>query len=173
MPSSLSIPSEIIEQKIYLIRGHKVMLSHDLATLYDVEPRALVQAVKRNTNRFPEDFMFQLDEGEFKTLKSQIVTSSWGGARRARPYAFTEQGVVMLSAVLKSTRAVEASIAIARVFVKLRELLSSHADLVRRLDEMEKKYDDRFRVVFEAIRELMTPEPVPPKQQIGFSTGKE
>ena len=175
MPKHLAptVPSEIIEQKIYLIRGHKVMLSHDLAVLYQVETRALVQAVKRNIERFPEDFMFQLNESEFGNLKSQIVTSSWGGARRSRPYAFTEQGVAMLSAVLKSDRAVQVSIAIVRVFVKLRQLLASHADLLRRLDEMEKKYDERFRAVFEAIRELMKPEPVPPSRRIGFRTDDE
>jgi len=168
--SAPTVPIEIIEQKIYLIRGHKVMLSHDLAALYRVETRALVQAVKRNVERFPEDFMFQLNESEFSNLKSQIVTSSWGGARRSRPYAFTEQGVAMLSAVLKSDRAVQVSIAIVRVFVKLRQLLASHADLLRRLDDMEQKYDKQFRVVFQAIRELMKPEPVPPKRRIGFNT---
>jgi len=104
--SKPTVPGEIIEQKIYLIRGHKVMLSHDLAVLYQVETRVLVQAVKRNIERFPQDFMFQLNESEFSNLKSQIVTSSWGGARRSRPYAFTEQGVAMLSAVLKSDRGI-------------------------------------------------------------------
>src|SRR5215831_950299 len=166
--SKPTVPAEIIEQKIYLIRGHKVMLSHDLAVLYQVETRVLVQAVKRNIERFPQDFMFQLNESEFSNLKSQIVTSSWGGARRSRPYAFTEQGVAMLSAVLKSDRAVEVSITIIRVFVQLRQLLATHADLLRRLDEMEKKYDERFSIVFEAIRELMNPEPIPPKRRIGF-----
>ena len=166
--SKPTVPAEIIEQKIYLIRGHKVMLSHDLAVLYQVETRVLVQAVKRNIERFPQDFMFQLNESEFSNLKSQIVTSSWGGARRSRPYAFTEQGVAMLSAVLKSARAVEVSITIICVFVQLRQLLATHADLLRRLDEMEKKYDERFSIVFEAIRELMNPEPIPPKRRIGF-----
>jgi len=166
--SKPTVPAEIIEQKIYLIRGHKVMLSHDLAVLYQVETRVLVQAVKRNIERFPQDFMFQLNESEFSNLKSQIVTSSWGGARRSRPYAFTEQGVAMLSAVLKSDRAVEVSITIICVFVQLRQLLATHADLLRRLDEMEKKYDERFRIMFEAIRELMKPEPIPPKRRIGF-----
>ena len=169
----LSIPNEIIEQKIYLIRNHKVMLSHDLAVLYDVEPRALVQAVKRNLERFPKDFMFQLNEAEFSDLKSQIVTSSWGGARRSRPYAFTEQGVIMLSTVLRSTKAIQVSIAIARVFVKLRQLLSTHVDLIERLNEMEQKYDEQFSVVFEAIRKLMTPEPIPSNRRIGFQTDEE
>ena len=114
------VPVELIEKKIYLIRGHKVMLSTDLAKLYGVEVRVLVQAVKRNIERFPEDFMFQLSQEEYENLKSQIVTSSWGGARRARPYAFTEQGVAMLSSVLRSERAIQVNIAIMRAFVRLR-----------------------------------------------------
>ena len=177
MPKHLqpTVLSEIIEQKIYLIRGHKVMLDFDLAELYGVETRALVQAVQRNVTRFPEDFMFQLNKDELENWRSQIVMSKPSakmGLRR-QPYAFTEQGVAMLSAVLKSDRAVQVSIAIVRVFVKLRQLLASHADLLRRLDEMEKKYDERFRAVFEAIRELMKPEPVPPGRRIGFRTDDE
>jgi hypothetical protein len=165
--SSLAIPPERIERRILLIRGQKVMLSTDLAELYEVAPRALVQAVKRNHERFPEDFMFQLSQEESANLKSQFVTSSWGGARRATPYAFTEQGVAMLSSVLRSKRAVQVNIAIMRAFVKLRAMLASHHDLARRLDEMEKKYDAQFRVVFDAIRELMKP-PEKPKHTIGF-----
>ena len=115
---------ENIERHIFLIRGHRVMLSADLADLYAVEPRVLVQTVKRNRDRFPADFMFQLTEQEFHRLKSQIVTSSWGGLRRAYPYAFTEQGVAMLSSVLRSNRAIQVNIAIMRAFVKLRELLT-------------------------------------------------
>ena len=134
------------------------MLSTHLAELYEVEPRALVQAVKRNIERFPPDFMFQLSKVEFQNLKSQIVTSNWGGLRRAAPYAFTEQGVAMLSSVLNSRRAVQVNIEIMRAFVRLRELMATHKDLVRRLNEMEKKYDAQFRVVFDAIRELMTPQ---------------
>ncbi|HUX16211.1 MAG TPA: ORF6N domain-containing protein [Phycisphaerae bacterium] len=156
-----------IEGSIFLIRGHKVMLSPDLAALYAVEPRALVQAVKRNIDRFPDDFMFQLTRAEFANLKSQIVTSSWGGARRAPPYAFTEQGVAMLSSVLRSRRAVRVNIEIMRAFVRLRQMLASHADLARRLDELEQKYDAQFRIVFDAIRELMAP-PEPPRKRIGF-----
>jgi len=156
-----------IEGSILLIRSHKVMLSPDLAALYGVEPRALVQAVKRNIDRFPDDFMFQLTRAEFADLKSQIVTSSWGGARRAPPYAFTEQGVAMLSSVLRSRRAVRVNIEIMRAFVRLRQMLASHADLARRLDELEQKYDAQFRVVFDAIRELMAP-PEPPRKRIGF-----
>ena len=165
--SKLAIPPERIERQILLIRGQKVMLSTDLAELYQVAPRVLVQAVKRNRERFPEDFMFQLSKGEYANLKSQFVTSSWGGARRATPYAFTEQGVAMLSSVLRSGRAVQVNIAIMRAFVKLREMLASHRDLTRRLDEMEKEYDAQFKVVFDAIRELMKP-PKKPRRRIGF-----
>ncbi|HLA28083.1 MAG: DNA-binding protein [Planctomycetes bacterium RIFCSPLOWO2_12_FULL_50_35] len=148
------IPMERIENRIYLLRGHKVMLSTDLAELYGVEPRVLVQAVKRNIERFPEDFMFQLTKEEFDNLKSQIVTSSWGGLRRATPYAFTEQGVAMLSGVLNSQRAVQVNIEIMRAFVRLRQMLASNAELSRKLDALEKKYDAQFKVVFDAIREL-------------------
>jgi hypothetical protein len=126
------IPLERIESKILLIRGQKVMLSTHLAELYDVEPRALVQAVKRNADRFPADFMFQLNSAEFQHLKSQIVTSSWGGLRRATPYAFTEQGVAMLSSVLKSQRAIQVNIAIIRAFVRLRQVLAEHQELAER-----------------------------------------
>jgi ORF6N domain len=165
--SSLAIRLERIDRRILLIRGQRVMLSTDLATLYGVAPRALVQAVKRNRQRFPEDFMFQLTKKEYANLKSQFVTSSWGGPRRANPYAFTEQGVAMLSSVLRSQRAVQVNIAIMRAFVKLREMLASHRDLARRLDTMEKKYDAQFKVVFDAIRRLMTP-PEKPHRRIGF-----
>jgi hypothetical protein len=153
-PKSL-IPSEIIEKKIFLLRGQKVMLSIHLAELYQVEPRVLVQAVKRNIERFPKDFMFQMAKGEFNNLKSQIVISSWGGLRRAAPYAFTEQGVAMLSSVLNSSRAIQVNIEIMRAFVRLRQMLATNADLERRLRELEKKYDSQFKVVFDAIRQLM------------------
>jgi hypothetical protein len=143
------------------------MISTDLARLYQVAPRALVQAVKRNTDRFPEDFMFQLTDKEFENLKSQIVTSSWGGLRRATPYAFTEQGVAMLSSVLRSKRAVRVNIEIMRAFVQLRRMLATHQDLSRKLAALEKKYDAQFKVVFDAIRELMKP-PEPTRRQIGF-----
>ena len=161
------VPARRIEDRILMIRGQKVMLSTDLAELYEVEPRALVQAVKRNIERFPEDFMFQLSQEEFSSLKSQIVTSSWGGLRRATPCAFTEQGVAMLSSVLRSKRAVLVNIQIMRSFVRLRGMLASHADLARKLDALEKKYDTQFKVVFDAIRELMTP-PTPKRRRIGF-----
>ncbi len=158
-----------IERRIFLLRRQKVMLSPDLADLYSVEPRALVQAVKRNIERFPADFMFQLNGEEFSSLKSQIVTSSWGGLRRAAPYAFTEEGVAMLSSVLHSKRAIQVNIEIMRAFVRLRQMLASHADLARKLDAFEKKYDAQFKVVFDAIRELMTP-PELNRRRIGFSS---
>ena len=162
------IPAQRIESAIYLVRGHKVMLSTHLAALYGVEARVLVQAVKRNLERFPKDFMFQLTRTEFANLKSQFVISSWGGLRRAAPYAFTEQGVAMLSSVLKSQRAVQVNIEIMRAFVRLRQMIATHADLARRLDDLEKKYDAQFRVVFDAIRELMAPPPEPSRKRIGF-----
>ena len=164
------IRSERIEKRIFLLRGQRVMLSMDLAELYGVEPRVLVQAVKRNIERFPDDFMFQLDIQEVRNLKSQIVISSWGG-QRFLPYAFTEQGVAMLSSVLKSKRAAQVNIEIMRAFVRLRQLIASNKELAKRLDELEKKYDSQFKVVFDAIRELMTP--VDPKPtRIGFRASR-
>ena len=143
------------------------MLSTHLAALYNVEPRALVQAVKRNRERFPGDFMFQLTAAEWVNLKSQIVISSWGGSRRAAPYAFTEQGIAMLSSVLKSRRAIHVNIEIMRAFVRLRQMLASNTQLAGKLAALEKKYDAQFKVVFDAIRQLMTP-PEPKKRKIGF-----
>lgn len=166
------VPLKHIERAILLIRGQKVMLDADLAELYGVEPRVLIQAVKRNLDRFPEDFMFQLTKAEFGDLRSQIVISSWGG-RRYPPYAFTEQGVAMLSSVLRSKRAVRVNIEIMRAFVRLRRMLASHKELAMKLEELEKKYDTQFKVVFDAIRELMAP-PEPQRRRIGFLTqGKE
>ncbi len=162
------LPVELIESKIYLLRGQKVMLSQHLAELYQVEVRALIQAVKRNMDRFPADFMFQLTDGEYANLKSQIVISSWGGSRRANPYAFTEQGVAMLSSVLRSKRAVRVNIEIMRAYVKLRRLLASHSFLARKLDSLEKKYDKQFSVVFDVIRQLMALRLEKPKRKIGF-----
>lgn len=159
-----------IEARIYSIRGQRVMLSNDLAELYEVEPRVLVQAVKRNIERFPEDFMFQLSAEEFANLKSQIVISSWGGMRRATPYAFTEQGVAMLSSVLRSERAIHVNIEIMRAFVRLRQLLATNAELARKLDALEKKYDLRFKPIFEAIRELMSTDEPKKKRPIGFAS---
>ena len=161
---------EEIENHIFLIRGHKVMLSIDLAELYGVEPRVLNQAVKRNIDRFPDDFMFQLSQEEFAVLKSQFVISSWGGLRRATPYAFTEQGVAMLSSVLRSERAIYVNIEIMRAFVRLRRMLASHAELARKLDALERKYDAQFKAVFDAIRQLMTPSE-PKRRPIGFRVG--
>lgn len=161
------VPIERIGKRIFLLRGQKVMLSTDLAELYEVEPRVLIQAVKRNRERFPDDFMFQLSKKEFENLKSQFVISSWGGLRRETPYAFTEQGVAMLSSVLRSKRAVQVNIEIIRAFVRLLEMISTHKNLARRLDELEKKYDAQFRVVFDAIRQLMAG-PEPKEKKIGF-----
>lgn len=160
---------EAIERKIYFIRGHKVMLDSDLAKLYEVETRTLIQAVKRNISRFPSDFMFQLNFQDVAALRSQIVTLKKGRGehRKYAPYVFTENGVAMLSSVLNSERAVQVNIAIMRVFVKLREMIASHKDLTKRLADLEKKYDAQFKVVFDAIRQLMTPQ-VPKKGQIGF-----
>jgi hypothetical protein len=156
-----------------LIRGHKVMLDVDLAELYAVPTWRLNEAVKRNLERFPDDFMFQLTASEEESLRSQIAISKSGrGGRRYLPYVFTEHGVLMLSSVLNSPRAVQVNITIMRVFVKIRTLLASHGDLLRRLDEMEERYDEQFRVVFEAIRELMAPGPVPPKNRIGFAVAE-
>lgn len=167
MRSSLIVP-QVIEKRILLIRGHKVMLSVHLAQLYGVETRVLNQAVKRNSQRFPEDFMFQLTEAEAKQLVSQNVIPHQKFFGGTLPYAFTEQGVAMLSSVLKSKRAVQVNIEIMRAFVRLRELLSTHKDLARKLEELEKRYDEQFAVVFRAIRELMTPPEPPPKRRIGF-----
>jgi len=176
------IPSEIIEKKIFLLRGQKVMLSSDLAELYQVEPRALIQAVKRNMNRFPEDFMFQLTWDELSVLKSdslisndsrgtlsrsQIVILKRGRNIKYLPYAFTEQGVAMLSSVLRSKRAILVNVEIMRAFVRLRQMLATNANLERRLNELEKKYDSQFKVVFDAIRQLMAAPEKPPKK-IGF-----
>ena len=164
------IPLERIEKRIFLIRGQKVMLDSYLAALYEVPVKALNQAVRRNLGRFPSDFMFQLNYQEFGVLRSQFVTLEPGRGRYRKyvPYAFTEQGVAMLSSVLKSERAVRVNIEIIRTFVRLRQILSSHKDLARKLEELEKKYDSQFRVVFDAIRQLMAPPPLPPKKKIGF-----
>jgi hypothetical protein len=161
------VPPERIERSILLIRGHKVILDADLAVLYGVETKQLIRAVKRNLPRFPDDFMFQLNEEEFENLRFHFGTSSQWGGRRYAPYAFTEQGVAMLSSVLHSRRAIQVNIEIMRAFVRLRRILASHADLARKLDSLEKKYDTQFRVVFDAIRELMKP-PETKKRPIGF-----
>jgi hypothetical protein len=162
------VTAETIERKIYLVHGQKVMLDSDLAELYGVPTKALVQAVKRNQKRFPKDFMFQMENQDVINLRSQSVTSSLSyGGRRYLPFAFTEQGVAMLSSVLHSDRAIEVNILIMRAFVKLREMIASHKDLARKLNELEKKYDGQFQIVFEAIRQLMAIEEKP-KRKIGF-----
>ena len=162
---------ERIERAIFLARGERVMVDSDLATLYGVRTKALVQAVKRNAGRFPPDFVFQLGKEDLSRLRSQFVTSNKSlgrGGRRYLPFAFTEQGVAMLSSVLRSERAVKVNVEIMRTFVRLRRILASHADLARKLAELEEKYDGRFRTVFRAIRELMAPPLVPEKRPIGF-----
>lgn len=160
--------AEDISQQIHTIRGHRVMLDADLAELYDVPTKAFNQAIQRNMDRFPEDFMFQLMEEEFAGLRSQFVTSKKGrGGRRYLPYVFTEQGVAMLSGVLNSHRAVQVNIAIMRAFVRMRRMLVSHEELARKVAALEGKYDSQFRVVFDAIRALMEP-PKTPRQRIGF-----
>jgi hypothetical protein len=173
--TELVIPEERIEKAILLIRGHKVMLDSDLAELYGVTTKRLNEQVRRNLKRFPLDFMFQLTFDEAAGLRSQIATLKTGRGqhRKYLPYAFTEQGVAMLSTVLNSDRAIEVNIAIMRAFVRLREILSTHKDLARKLDALEKKYDENFRVVFEAIRQLMTPpaDPAGKKRRIGFHAG--
>ena len=157
-----------IERRIFLVRGQKVMLDADLAALYRVPTKSLNLAVKRNVERFPEDFTFQLTDDEVAGLRFHFETSKRGrGGRRYLPYAFTEQGVAMLSSVLRSSRAVQVNIAIMRTFVRLREMLLSNADLARKLADLENKYDAQFKVVFDAIRELMLP-PDPPRRRIGF-----
>lgn len=196
--------SEQIERTIFRLRGHRVMLDEHLANLYEVKVRLLNQAVKRNSERFPDDFMFQLSTNEVKNLRSQIVISSLNndskklpvkkndfgyGGRRYRPYAFTEQGVAMLSSVLSSARAVKVNIEIMRAFVRLRQMLSSNAELASKLAGIEKKYDAQFKVVFDAIRELMSPSttslipksspstpeitPTPVPRRIGFDSGSD
>jgi hypothetical protein len=167
------VPLERVERAILLVRGHKVMLDADLAALYGVATKVLVQAVKRNIARFPDDFMFQLTKEEFDDLRSQIVTSSSWGGRRYRPYAFTEQGVAMLSSVLRSDRAIHVNIQIMRAFVRLRRLLATHEELARKLDALERKYDRQFKVVFDAIRQLMAPGDPKPRRRIGFSAGDQ
>jgi hypothetical protein len=167
------VPLERIERAIYLIRGEKVLLDEDLARLYGVETRVLNQAIKRHHRRFPADFMFKLSPREFANLKSQSVTSSWGG-RRKLPLAFTEQGVAMLSSVLNSERAVGVNILIMRAFVRLRKLLAANEALYRKLNELERKlqhHDQAIAVIFDEIRKLMEPPPEEPKGRIGFHRG--
>ena len=169
------VSAERIEHAILLLRGHRVLLDADLALLYGVSVGRLNESVKRNRHRFPGDFMFQLNDAEYQSLKAQvgnlksqfaISSFAWGG-RRHLPYAFTEQGVAMLSSVLRSKRAVEVNIEIMRTFVRLRQLLATNAELARKLAALEKKYDTQFKVVFDAIHQLMK-SPEPTKRKIGF-----
>jgi len=164
------VPVERIEQNIYLLRGQKILLDRDLAMLYGVDTRVLNQAVSRNKQRFPDDFMFELTREEIRNLSQFVISPTFKHAPRVR--AFTEQGIAMLSGVLKSQRAVEVNIAIMRTFVKLRQMLESNEELSRRLYELESKYDKQFRRVFDAIRELMIP-PEPKKSPIGFHVREE
>ena len=158
------VPIELIASKIYLIRGIKVILDRDLAELYGVETKVLKQAVRRNIDRFPVDFMFEMTEMEFEDWRSQFVTSkSDKMGLRYKPMAFTEQGVAMLSSVLKSNRAIHVNIQIMRAFTQLRKMLSTHKDLKRKIESMEKKYDEQFQIVFEAIKQLLSEEDKPKK----------
>jgi hypothetical protein len=162
------VPAERIERCILLVRGHKVMLDAELAELYGVETGALVRAVKRNSERFPDDLMFQLTKEEFDNLRCQIgISRSWGG-RRHPPYAFTEQGVAMLSSVLHSKRAIQVNLQIMRTFVRLRVYLASHEDLRRKVLQLENKYDSQFKVVFDAIRQIIE-KPTKKTPRIGFT----
>ena len=169
------VRAEVIERRILLIRGHKVMLDSHLAELYEVPTFRLNEAVKRNRRRFPEDFMFQLGKEEAECLTSQFAMSKPGrGGRRTLPYVFTEQGVAMLSTVLNSERAIAVNIGIMRAFVRLRQILATHKELAERLAAMEKKYDQRFKVVFDTLIRLMEPAPESRKRPIGFvGPGKE
>ncbi len=168
------LPQVLIERKILLIRGRRIMLDRDLAELYGVETRVLNQAVKRNLNRFPDDFMFQLTHAEMEYWKSQIVISNKDkmGLRKA-PYAFTENGVAMLSSVLSSERAVEVNIQIMRTFTRLREMLLTHKDLQRKIEDMEKKYDHQFKIVFDAIKQLIAQPATNKKVITGFRREKD
>jgi len=166
--TSKLVPEEIIEGKIFLIRGKKVMLDRDLADLYEVSTKALNQAVKRNIERFPDMFMFKLNKDEKNELVTFCDRFKLLKHSSSLPYAFTEQGVAMLSSVLKSQRAIQVNIQIMITFTRLREIILSHKDLQREIENMEKKYDHQFKVVFEAIKQLLTPPEVKPKKQIGF-----
>lgn len=162
------IPQEVIENRILLIRGKKVMLDKDLASMYGVATKVMNQAVKRNLNRFPEDFMFQLTPEESdRLLRSQIVTLKRGQHYKYLPYVFTENGVAMLSSVLNSERAIDVNIQIMKTFTRLREMLLTHKDLQRKIEIMEKKYDQQFKIVFDAIKQLLDPEKKP-RERIGF-----
>ncbi|MFC1582323.1 ORF6N domain-containing protein [Planctomycetota bacterium] len=158
---------EIIEQKIFYVRGQRVMFDRDLADLYGIQTGALNRAVSRNKNRFPEDFMLRLTSEEFQNLICHFGISSWGGTR-TEPRAFTEHGILMLSSVLRSKRAIQVNIQIMRTFSKMRQLIQSHKDILKKIEEMENRYDTQFKMVFQAIREIMEPEDSEEKRRIGF-----
>ncbi len=168
MTNGTSIQTEGVESRIFTLRGQRVMLDSDLAELYGVETKVLLQAVKRNVDRFPSDFMFLLSAPEVARLRSQIVTSNGRGGRRTFPTAFTEQGVAMLSSVLRSDRAIQVNVEIMRAFVRMRRMVGMVSDLALRLEELEERYDEQFRVVFDAIRQLMETPPEDPRPAIGF-----
>jgi len=175
MPNSI-VPAELIERKIYLIRNKKVMLDSDLAELYGVSTKRFNEQVKRNIERFPLDFMFQLTQEEYESLRSQFATSKVSrGGRRYTPYAFTEHGAIMAATILNSPKAIEMSIFVVRAFVKLREILSTNKELIHKLNELDKKYekhDKDIKIIIETIRQLMTP-PEKPARKIGFKLEKE
>ena len=171
MDDIVKINEEKIAQQIFFVRGEKVMLDYDLAKLYEVKTKVFNQSVKRNIKRFPLDFMFQLTQEEYENLRSQIVTSSWGG-RRFLPFAFTEQGVAMLSGILNSDRAIEVNIAIMRTFVQVRKLMDSNKELANKIQVLEGKYDEQFQIVFNAIKQLIQQEDKP-RKAIGFKMPSE
>jgi hypothetical protein len=160
-------PSQAIESRIFLIRGHRVMFDTDLALIYGMTTKRLNEQVRRNLDRFPSDFGFQLTQKETRILRSQTATSTWGG-RRYLPYVFTEHGALMLASVLSSPVAIQASIQVVRAFIRLREILGNHAELAHRIDELEGRYDGQFKAVFDAIRQLMEHSPEPSERRIGF-----
>lgn len=168
----VTIPMERIERAILLVRGDKVMLDSDLAEIYGVETKRVNEQVRRNLSRFPPDFMFQLNQKEWDSLRPQFATLKRGQHRKYLPYAFTEHGALMLANVLNSERAAQTSVQVVRAFVRLRQLLASNAELARKLDALERKYDTQFKVVFVAIRKLMTPVP-PKRREIGFHVKHE
>ena len=174
MAKGISIPDEVINSKIYVVRGQKVMIDRDLAEMYGVTTGNLNRSVKRNMKRFPEDFIFQLTNDEFKNLIFQNGTSSWGGTRKM-PYVFTEQGVAMLSSILNSDTAIEVNIRIIRIFTRLRELVLTHKDILLKLEQIEQKitgHEDDIQMIFSALKQLVQ-EPNPPRKRIGFKVKDE
>lgn len=169
MENQIQFNPENIAEKIYFIHGEKVILDFDLALLYNIEAKRLKAAVRRNTKRFPGDFMFELSKNEYENLRTQIASSSWGGQRYI-PFAFTEQGVAMLSGILNSERAINVNIAIMRAFVQMRRMMETHRELTKKINELESKYDEQFSIVFEAIRQLIQKE-TEPRKPIGFKIG--